>query len=302
MTYCLGIKVNDGLVLASDSRTNAGVDYVNTYSKMFRFELGPQRIFVIVTSGNLATSQEVIQRLQHDLSNPAATTNLNTVPTLFEAAKYLGQTSQMVQEEHATALQRSGINGESYFILGGEISGQPHGIFLVYAQGNCISPSDENPFLQIGETKYGKPILDRVISPLTSLEDASRAALVSIDSTIRSNITVGPPVEISIVKQGCFQVNQYLKLEEQDIFYKSMTQRWNEGLRDSFNTLPRFPWESRTQPQEQQQRVELVPQPSPGPTSGAPQIQELSQQNCNQQQSGFSPSPTQPSGSPPSGS
>ncbi len=244
MTYCLGIKVNDGLVLASDSRTNAGVDYVSVFSKMFRFELAPDRIFVIVTSGNLATSQAVIQQLRRDIE-VSAPLSLNSVRSLFEAATYLGQVSQGVQGQYATALSQSGINGESYFIIGGQIGELPHDIFLVYAQGNCIYPSSENPFLQIGESKYGKPILDRVISPQTSLEDAARVALVSIDSTIRSNITVGPPVELSVLRGNTFAVDHYLRLDENDTFFRVMKEHWNEGVRKAFVTLPRFPWEGQ---------------------------------------------------------
>lgn len=284
MTYCLGIKVNEGLVLASDSRTNAGVDYVNTYSKIYRFELSPERIFVIVTSGNLATSQAVIQQVRRDLADPSAPQSLNTAPYLFDAAKYLGEVSQAVQNQHATALQSSGINGESYFIIGGEIAGQPQDMFLVYAQGNCISPSPKTPFLQIGETKYGKPILDRVISPETTTADASRAALVSLDSTIRSNITVGPPIEICVVQAGAFRVSQYLKLDENDTFYRTVTQHWNEGLKQAFKTLPRFPWE---QPMAEPPPADPAPppnQPAPESTSEAPQQpQELSEHAWHRQ-------------------
>jgi putative proteasome-type protease len=281
MTYCLGIKVNEGLVLASDSRTNAGVDYVSVFSKMYRFPLGPQRVFAIVTSGNLATSQAAIQQIRRDLEYPNAVTSLNTVECMFDAANYLGQVSQMVQNQHAAALSRSGINGDSYFIIGGQIGGQSPEIYLVYAQGNCISPSPDNPFLQIGETKYGKPILDRVICPTTSIEDAARAALVSIDSTIRSNITVGPPVELTVIRTDSFAFDHYLRLEEQDTFYRSVKEHWNEGLKQSFKTLPRFPWEP----------VTVVVEPPPPPPSvqpvpeglATPQPQGLAEQTWGRQ-------------------
>ncbi len=275
MTYCLSIKVNDGLVFASDSRTNAGVDYVNTYSKMFRFEVDSGRAFVIITSGNLSTSQGVIQQLRRDLEDPNAVFSLRTADSLYNAASYLGQTSQVVQGRHESALQKSGINGESYFIIGGEISGQDPDIYLVYAQGNCISPSDDNPFLQIGETKYGKPILDRVITPVTTLEDASRAALVSIDSTIRSNITVGPPVELCILRKGEFRVSNYMKLSEEDSLYNAIKQQWNEGLRQAFGGLPRFPWEGAVAAPAP--RETGVAQPPKESEAAASQPQELSE-------------------------
>lgn len=243
MTYCLGIKINQGLVLASDSRTNAGVDYVSIYPKMYRFEVGPQRIFIIVTSGNLATSQAVIQQVKRDLENSQNTSSLATVQYLCEAANYLGQVNQMVQNQFIASLSRSGINGEANFIIAGQIAGQLPEMFLVYPQGNYITSSPGNPYLQIGETKYGKPILDRVITPETSIEDAARAALVSIDSTIRSNITVGPPVELAVIKTGSFKVNPYLRLDENDRFYRSIKDHWSEGLKQAFKSLPRFPWE-----------------------------------------------------------
>ncbi len=273
MTYCLGIKVNDGLVLASDSRTNAGVDYVSVYSKMYRFEPAPDRVFVIVTSGNLATSQAVMQQLKRDMESVNAVVSLCSVGSLFDAATYLGQVSQGVQGQYGQALNSSGINGESYFIIGGQIGAQAPDLYLVYAQGNCISPSPENPFVQIGETKYGKPILDRVIGPETSLEDASRCALVSIDSTIRSNITVGPPVELAVIRTNEYTIGQYLKLDENDTFFRSVRERWGEGVRQAFLTLPRFPWErvSPVSPQSDNQPVQQAVPAHPE----APQMQDL---------------------------
>jgi putative proteasome-type protease len=282
MTYCLGVKVNEGLVLASDSRTNAGVDYVSVYSKMYRFEVSSDRIFVIVTSGNLSISQAVMQQVQRDIDMSETISSLATVSSVYDAATYLGRVSQMIQNQFNPGLSQSGINGESYFIIGGQIGLKPHELYLVYAQGNCISPSQEFPFLQIGETKYGKPVLDRVITPTTSIEDAARAALVSIDSTIRSNITVGPPVELAIICTNQFRITHYLKLAENDTFHKAIQQRWNEGLRNAFTNLPRFPWESRA-PLVPSGTPITEPQIIPAPGE-APQPQELASQNWNQQQ------------------
>ncbi len=285
MTYCLGIKVNDGLVLASDSRTNAGVDYVSVYSKMYRFEMIPDRIFVIATSGNLSISQAVIHQIRRDLEDFSGAPNLANVQHIFDAATYLGQVSQQKQKQYSAGLSPCGINGEAYFILGGQIRGQPHELYLVYAQGNCISPSQGNPFLQIGETKYGKPILDRVIKPETSLEEAARAALVSIDSTIRSNITVGPPVELAIISSQSLQLAHYLKLDENDVFLRSIQQHWNEGVRNAFTTLPRFPWErtNRLIPPERLSDQSIVPQSVPLQPLPSGQPQELSEQNWSRQ-------------------
>lgn len=269
--------------MASDSRTNAGVDYVSVYSKMYRFERWSDRMFVIVTSGNLATSQAVIRRLSRDIDDPNAPTSLTTVTHLCDAATYLGQVSQAIQAQHMDALNKSGINGESYFIIGGKIGDLPHDIFLVYAQGNCISPSPDTPFLQIGETKYGKPILDRIIDPETSLDDAARAAIVSLDSTIRSNITVGPPIELAVMHHDSFKVDNYLKLSEQDVFYHSMHEHWNEGLKQAFNTLPRFPWEGLSQSIPEQPPLANRQPGSQGSDSTA-QPQDLSQQIWQQHQ------------------
>ncbi|MBF0219529.1 MAG: peptidase [Gammaproteobacteria bacterium] len=285
MTYCLGIKVNDGLVLASDSRTNAGVDYVSVYNKMYRFDNLADRIFVIVTSGNLSISQAVIHQLRRDIEGPPTLTTLASVAHIYDAANYIGQVSQRTQQQYGTGLSQGGINGDAYFIIGGQISGQAPELYLVYAQGNCISPSQENPFLQIGETKYGKPILDRVITPTTTLEDAARAALVSIDSTIRSNITVGPPVELAIIKDQSLQVNHYLKLDENDIFHRSVQQHWNEGVRNAFTTLPRFPWESCASGAAEMivNDQTAVPQNGPPQTLVTGQLQEVSEQCWSQQ-------------------
>ncbi|MBD3670450.1 MAG: peptidase [Gammaproteobacteria bacterium] len=245
MTYCLAIHVNKGLVFASDSRTNAGVDYVSIFSKMTRFNWPGDRSFIIVTSGNLATSQAVMNKVGTDLEADDGRTSLKTVNHLFEAAEYIGQLSQEEQSQHAEAMKESKLSGESSFIVGGQIGDQVPGIYQVYPQGNYISASPETPYLQIGETKYGKPILDRVIVANTSLEDASRCALVSIDSTIRSNISVGPPVELAIYETGSLDEPKHLKLSLNSPLYKSMQKRWNEGLQRAFKRLPKFDWEDK---------------------------------------------------------
>jgi putative proteasome-type protease len=245
MTYCLAISVNRGLVFASDSRTNAGVDYVTTYSKMHRFVWPDERLCVILTSGNLATSQAVINTIRQDLERSRAKFNLRKGDHLHQVAHYIGQLSQKEQLEHAGAMAKSGNKAEASFILGGQIAGQPPEIFLIYPQGNYISASPETPYLQIGENKYGKPILDRIITPSTSVEDAARCALVSLDSTIRSNISVGPPVELAIHTLDAIEEPYHLKLTLNSPMYKSLQKQWNEGLRRAFKRLPRFEWEAK---------------------------------------------------------
>lgn len=243
MTYCLAIKVDEGLVLASDSRTNAGVDYASIYSKMYRFELHQDRFMVLLSAGNLATTQAVVNQLRRDLENPGSLLNLNSVADLFDAANYVGHISVQAQQHHSPAMQRSGISTEASFILGGQIQGQPPEIFLIYPQGNAIVPSQDTPYLQIGETKYGKPILVRTMTPGLSLENAARCALVSLDSTMKSNISVGPPLELMIYRSDSFEVGHYLNFDVSCTFYNEMRVQWCEGIRGAFDRLPRFDWE-----------------------------------------------------------
>jgi putative proteasome-type protease len=230
-------------MFASDSRTNAGVDYVTSYSKMHVFEPAPDRVFVILSSGNLATTQEIINIIQRDIDYPAGGENLLTARYLFEAADYVGRVSQMVQQQHGTALQQAGVSGEVSLILGGQIQGQPHGLMLIYPQGNYIEASHSTPYLQIGETKYGKPVLDRVLRYDLALNDAARLALVSLSSTTMSNITVGPPYEVSIYHVDQFKMSSRCKFEEGGEYLKILQDAWTKGLIQIFNNLPRFDWE-----------------------------------------------------------
>jgi putative proteasome-type protease len=243
LTYCLAISVNKGLVFASDSRTNAGVDYVATYSKMTTFVFPQNRSLVLLTAGSLATSQAVINAIKFDLNDPQAKFDLSKGNYLHEVAKYIGKLSQSEQKQHAEAMEKSKASSEASFILGGQIVGQPCEIFLIYPQGNYITASSETPYLQIGENKYGKPILDRIISPTTSLEDAARCAIVSLDSTIRSNISVGPPIELAIHTNNVIEAPYRTSLNNNSLMYKSVQKHWNEGLKRAFNKLPRFEWE-----------------------------------------------------------
>jgi putative proteasome-type protease len=243
MTYCLAVKVNDGLVFASDSRTNAGVDYISTYRKMHVFGVPGERLLVLLASGNLATTQAVVNAIQRDLEDASVAENLHTFHYLFDAAHYVGRISQRVQAEYRASLAEDKISAEASFILGGQIHGRDPSIYLIYPQGNYISASNDKPYLQIGETKYGKPILDRIIRPETSLEDAARCALVSIDSTMRANISVGPPVELVIYKRDELEIGRRVSLDYDTPMFRDMQKRWNEGLRRAFDRLPRFDWE-----------------------------------------------------------
>ena len=246
MTYCVAIKTDSGLIFASDSLTNAGIDHVSTYSKMHTFVVPGSHTFVLLAAGNLATTQSVVKRL-HDDEQLGNLPNLSSVQSMTEAVDYVGHISsdvQRIQAERDTA----NTNFEATFIFGGQVAGHPPEMYMIYPQGNHIHESDAHPFLQIGETKYGKPILDRVIRHDTTLEQAARCALVSINSTIRSNLTVGPPVELLIYSANTLDSGRRLVFAEDDPYYRALGDAWSEGLRQTLNSLPPFEWESTPQP------------------------------------------------------
>jgi putative proteasome-type protease len=234
MTYCVAISVNAGMVFCSDSRTNAGVDQISTYSKMFRFDLGPERQFVIMTAGNLATTQSTMARLKKDLREQSAV-NLHTVSSIGDAADYIGEISRSVQDRHGLGSQ-GGF--QASFILGGQIAGADHRIVLIYPEGNHITSSKDTPFLQIGESKYGKPILDRIITLDTPLETCALCSVVSMDSTMRSNLSVGPPIEVQMYRSNSFQLEPYYRLEEGCDYLREVKRNWDMRLKEAFNQMP----------------------------------------------------------------
>ncbi len=241
MTYALAIHVEDGLVFCSDSRTSAGTDHINVYSKMHTFVCPGKRFFCLLSSGNLATTQAVLQRLRQDTAQPGRL-SLWTVPTLVAAADYIGMISADIQRNQSSRDAASTVF-EATFILGGQIQGEVPGIYLVYPQGNYIHESAEHPFLQVGEIKYGKPILDRVVHSALPLEKAGRCALVSMNSTIRSNLMVGAPIELLFYRNGSLEPGEYLNLADDDPFYRSVADSWSQGLAVAMDALPVFPWE-----------------------------------------------------------
>lgn len=232
MTYCVAVIVQEGLAFCADSRTSAGVDQINTYSKMFRFGVPGQRQFVIMSAGNLATTQAVISRIGKDITQMTAV-NLNTVTDVDEAAEYLGELSQAQQ-----AKTGGGSTYQSTFIIGGQIQGKKPQLTLVYPEGNHINTSAETLFLQIGESKYGKPILDRIIKPETSLDTAALCTLVSMDSTMRSNLTVGPPIDIQLYRTNSLSMGESYHLVEDSEYLKCLHQAWNDKLVAGFSQLP----------------------------------------------------------------
>lgn len=237
MTYCCAISVDAGIVFCSDSRTNAGVDQVSTYSKMFTFEKANDRKFVVLAAGNLATTQATLAQLKKDIRQNSEI-SLNTVATIGDAADYVGDVSRSMQGKHST----NGPSYEASFLLGGQIEGSHHRVVMIYPEGNHITSSKDTPYLQIGESKYGKPILDRIIQLDTTLETAALCALVSMDSTMRSNLTVGPPIEMMIYQSGSFVLNNYHRFEDDDEYLRELKKSWDSRLKEAFHQLPPLAW------------------------------------------------------------
>ena len=219
MTYCVGIKLNQGLVFLSDTRTNAGVDLINRFRKMTVFEVPGERTIVLMTAGNLSISQSVVQLLQSQTGNEANSSLWNAT-NMFEAARLVGQATREVHAHDAKALGQFNVDFNVSFIIGGQIHGEEMRLFQVYAAGNFIEATQENPFFQIGEAKYGKPILDRVITPETSLDDAAKCALVSMDSTLQSNISVGLPLDLLVYEQNALRVTKFSRITHENPYFQ----------------------------------------------------------------------------------
>jgi len=244
MTYCVAVSTLGGLVFCSDSRTNAGPDMLSSHSKMHVFNPGTDRVFILLAAGNLATTQAILSRIEQDMEEQD-TKSLLTCKKMVEAARYISQVSREEVEQATAATAAAGVDATVSLIFGGQIMGSAPAIYMMYSAGNFISESDETPFLQIGESKYGKPILDRILTRETSLEDAARCAIVSMDSTIKSNATVGPPIEVLVYEKDTFQTDHYIKMEEDDEYLHQIKQAWNEALKNAFSHLPSFHWENR---------------------------------------------------------
>ena len=235
MSYCLGIKTNAGLVMASDSRTSAG-DQVSVCQKMHLFVIPGDRVFALVTSGSLSLSQSVITLLRKDFDEG---NGLAAVPTLYDAARVVGKTIRRVGDIDREYLERDKFSFNVHFIMGGQVIGEDHDLYLIYPQGNPLRASMDTPFLQIGETKYGRPILDRGIKyETTPLEVAAKYALISIDSTMRSNMTVGPPVDMLLYENNSLQVTHHRRLVATDPDLKEIHTRWEQSLRRAVSELP----------------------------------------------------------------
>lgn len=242
MTYCAAVMLDAGIVLASDSRTNAGVDNIATFRKMKVFERAGERVIVILCSGNLAVTQATLNYLDQHIRRNDASPNLMNATSMYDVAELLGKALREIRERDGPYLQQNNVDSSASFILGGQIAGEAPKLFLEYSEGNFIEATPETPYFQIGEVKYGKPILDRVISPATSMDDAIKCVLVSFDSTMKSNLTVGMPIDLLCYEKDSLRVTKRRSFDDRDDYMRSLRQQWSEGLRKAFVQLPNFEW------------------------------------------------------------
>lgn len=244
MTYCLGIITSHGFVMAADSRTNAGVDYISTYRKLFDFSNPGERVILLSTAGNLSITQGIISTLEKDLKIHD-NQNLHNLESMYDVARYVGGQLRRMQEFDEAWLKKHNIDASCTLLLAGQIKGQDPALFLIYNQGNFIHATKDTPFLQIGETKYGKPILDRTLSFDTQLEAAAKCALLSIDSTMKSNISVGPPINLVMYERDTFVINNWLRLRLGDPYLAKIRKMWEDSLKQAFEHIPSINWQHR---------------------------------------------------------
>lgn len=238
MTYCVGMLLDEGLVFLSDSRTNAGVDQINTFRKMTVFEQPGERVLVLLGSGNLAITQSLVSMLREAIAAADGQASLLNAPNLFEAARHVGDTLREVHRRDAEALAAFNIDFAAGFILGGQIAGEAPRLFSIYAAGNFIEATPETPYFQIGESKYGKPIIDRVLRPGTPMAEAAKCALISMDSTIRSNLSVGPPLDLLTIRSGELKIAHRQSIDATTPYFQMIRSSWGQALRHAFDELP----------------------------------------------------------------
>ncbi|CAH0234474.1 peptidase [Roseomonas sp. CECT 9278] len=242
MTYCVGLFLDEGLVLLSDTRTNAGVDHISTFSKMHVEEVPGERMLAMLSSGNLAISQAVWNRLQEGVWLDSERHTLRDVPTMFRAAQLVGAAVRAVFDADGPSLRAQGIGFDVALLLGGQIAGQPHRLYMVYAAGNFVEATADTSFLQIGEHKYGKPILDRAVTPGISLADGVKLALISMDGTLRSNLTVGMPLDLLVVRAGTQRVALRKRITEDEPYFRLVREGWERALRDAYAAMSVPDW------------------------------------------------------------
>ena len=249
MTYCCGILVRDGLVMIADTRTNAGLDNVSVFRKLHVFGIPGERVLALTSSGNLGLSQSVISTLREGLtdSQSGETETLLNAPTMFQAAQRIGRAIRQVRDREASALEASDVQFDVSFLFGGQIKGDRLRLYMLYSAGNFIECTIDTPYLQIGEHKYGKPILDRAITHGLDLYDALKIGLISMDSTMRSNLGVGMPIDLIIVRRDTCAAELSYRIEPGEPYFHDLRERWSAALRAAHNAIPRPPYKMQGQ-------------------------------------------------------
>ncbi len=241
MTYCVGLKLDGGLVFMSDTRTNAGVDNISMFRKMFTWSIPGERVLTLMTAGNLATTQSVISLLEERSKTPEERSpSLLEAPTMFQVARLVGETLRECVSREADGAPMSESPFSASIILGGQIAGMPPRLYMIYPEGNFIEASEETPFFQIGETKYGRPILVRAYEPDMTMEDAVKLLCVSFDSTIKANLSVGLPLDLHIYQTNSLQTGVERRLENDDPYFNQISSGWGDALKSAFNSLPDY--------------------------------------------------------------
>ncbi len=246
MTYCIGLTLERGIVFMSDTRTNAGVDNVSTFKKMFTWQNPGERAIFIMTAGNLATTQSVVSLLDERSKAPKKRNpTILKLPSMFEVARLVGDTLREVIQTHAQTGQKADSSFNATLIVGGQIKGSEPRLFMVYPEGNFIEAGGDTPFFQIGETKYGRPIMVRAYDPKMGFEDAIKLMLVSFDSTIKANLSVGLPLDYLTYERDTYRIGTHGRIDRDDLYYKTISDGWSEALRNAFHSLPPFSFPTR---------------------------------------------------------
>lgn len=290
MTYCVGMRLDAGLVFLSDSRTNAGVDQVGTFRKMSVFEVPGDRMMVMMTAGNLSISQSIRQLVSDQAAGDGR--SLWDAPNMYEAARILGDAVRRVHERDASSLAGFGIDFNVSIIFGGQIKGERCRLFQIYSAGNFIESHDENTYFQIGEAKYGKPIIDRVVTPATSLDDAAKCALISMDSTLRSNVSVGLPLDLLVYEADRLAVTHFVTIDERNQYFQMIRNTWGDQLKRVFEGLDNPVWNAAPEAtgnvlhatKTGGKPVRVAPPAGTVPVAPAAPLQTLAQQFNNSQQ------------------
>ncbi len=242
MTYCVGLFLRQGLVMLGDTRTNAGVDNIATFSKMFTATVPGERALCVLGSGNLAVTQSVWNRLQEGVYLDGTKHTLLSVPTMFRAAQLLGATVRAVYAADGPSLMAQRVDFVVSLLLGGQIAGGPVRLYQIYSAGNFVEATPDTPFLQIGENKYGKPILERALTHETGLVDGIKLTLISMDDTMRANLSVGMPLDLLAYREGSHRIGLQRRITDEDPYYRALRESWAQRLRDIYAALPVPDW------------------------------------------------------------